>query len=165
VEHTYISALLLSAALGAGCGGSDAQFDAQAFAGAWRGRWVDDAGGRGGVDLTVADEGDALGLACDILRPNLPGLYPDTERVDAAILGDRAVISDHDSKVFGQVSGTIDADGRVAIDCEDVFGPVHSLHALGTWSADTLNVEVDVTYDGSLRTSRAYVELQRRRRD
>ena len=165
VKRTPISSLLLAAAIGAGCGDNDAQFDAQALTGTWRGRWTDDAGRRGGVDLAVTSSDDSLHLACDILGVHLPGLRLDTERVDAVIRGSKAVIADHGSDAFGQVNGSIEADGRVAIDCDEVIGPVQSLRALGTWETGTLTLEVDVTYDSSLRTSRAYVEMQRRGRD
>ena len=165
MKRTLISSLLLAAAIGAGCGDRGARFDAQAFTGTWRGRWTDDAGRRGGVDLAVTSSDDSLHLACDVHGMHLPGLRLDTERVDAVIRGSEAVIVDHDSDAFGQVNGSIDVDGRVAVDCVEVLGPVHSLRALGTWEAGVLTLEVDVTYDSSLRTSRAYVEMQRRGRD
>lgn len=126
---------------------------------------MDEAGHRGGIDLVVTKDGDTLHLACGVTGRHLPGLRPETEQVEAVIRGRRASIADHYSEVFGQVSGTIDADGRVSFDCEGMVGPVHSLSAFGTWHADTLTAEIDVAYDSSLRNSRAYVELRRRGRD
>ena len=148
-------------ALAAACGGELRPFDARVFAGTWRGPWTDDAGQRGRVALTVTDEGDALQLACDVLGPSLPA----TERVAAKIRGGEAVIEDHRSPTFGTVRGAVTADGRLAISCAGVAGPVESLHALGSWTDQDLIVEVDVTYDGSLRTNHAHVELRRSGRD
>ncbi|MEC8652502.1 MAG: hypothetical protein VXY92_08050 [Planctomycetota bacterium] len=158
-------ALLVFTALAAACGGELRPFDARVFAGTWRGPWTDDAGQRGRVALTVTDEGDALQLACDVLGPSLPGTLPATERVAAKIRDGEAVIEDHRSRTFGSVRGVVTADGRLAITCEGVAGPVESLRGLGSWTGQDLIVEVDVTYDGSLRTSHARVELRRGGRD
>ncbi|MEC8252848.1 MAG: hypothetical protein VX044_06510 [Planctomycetota bacterium] len=158
-------ALLVSTALAAACGSEARPFDARVFVGTWRGLWTDDMGRSGRVVLTVTDEGDALQLACDVLGPSLPGIFPATEHVVAKIRGGEAVIEEHRSRTFGAVRGAVAADGRLAIMCDGVAGPAGSLHAMGTWTGQCLIVEVDVTYDGSLRTNQAHVELRRRGRD
>ena len=161
MRRLHIAALCVPAALAAACGGADSAFDAQVFAGTWRGTWTDDAGRRGRVTLSVTDRGDSLQLACDVLGVHPLGTRPATERVVAEIRSREAVIQGHRSRTFGTVQGSLDADGALELEAAGVSGPVQSLYALGTWTGRELVVQVDVTYDDSLRTNRARVALRR----
>lgn len=156
--------LLVSFAALVGCS-AETTFDPTPFVGAWRGRWVDDAGRRGGVEVRVHEERGKLYLACDVLGGAIPGMRADTEHVEAQIDGDAARIEGHSSAVFGDVSGALQADGDLTLDCRDVRGAVEDLHAQGAWTADAVSLEVDVTFDSSLRATHAVVELERAPRD
>ena len=156
--------LLVSYAALVGCS-AETTFDPTPFVGTWRGRWVDDAGRRGGVEVRVREERGALHLACDVLGGAFPGMRAETEHIEAQIDGDAARIEGHRSPVFGDVSGVLQADGDLTLDCRDVRGAVEDLHAQGAWTEGAVSLEVDVTFDSSLRATHAVVELERAPRD
>ena len=158
MRHATILLLLATV----GCGDGAPTFVAERFPGTWSGRWRDEGGRRGGLTLQVELIDGRLQFACDLLGPTLPGLTPPTERFSAAVGAHRATIEGHASQTFGTLSGTLAADGALVIDCADVRGPIDDLHAEGTWSADAIALEVDVSYDDRRRKSLATVELTRR---
>ena len=156
--------LLASVAALVGCD-AERTFDPTPFVGTWRGRWIDDAGRRGSVELRVREERGAMHLACDVLGGAIPGVRIDTEHIEAQIDGDAARVEGHRSPVFGDVTGVLQAGGDLALDCRGVRGAVDDLHAQGAWTEDAVSLEVDVTFDSGLRTTRAVVELERALRD
>lgn len=162
--HRMPSAALLFVALFTSACGEDIAptFEPQEFVGTWRGRWRDQNGRRGGLEMSVVDAGEQLEFACDLGGGALPGLAPPTERFTADIGPHQATIDEHRSLIFGRISGTLDAGGYLIIDCKGVSGPAKNLHAEGTWADGEIALEVDLTYDGSLRTSRATVEMKRK---
>ena len=163
MHRTFRAGLLFAILSVSACGGGGPPtFDPQAFAGKWSGGWRDDGGRRGGLELNVVDHGDRLEFVCDLMGGGLPGLTPPVERFTAGIEPHRAIIADQTSRTFGAISGSLDADGYLIIDCEGVLGPAKDLHAEGTWTDDSISLEVELTYDGSMRQSGATVEMKRR---
>ncbi|MFN3243404.1 MAG: hypothetical protein ACE37K_18015 [Planctomycetota bacterium] len=155
-------ASLLAFCILTACGADAAPtFDPLPFVGTWRGRWKDDTGRRGGLEMRVVDNGTELEFECDLLGGALPGVTVPTERFVAEVGAHQATLRGHDSFVFGEITGHLLADGTLVIDCDGVRGNVSRLHAEGSWSGDKVELLVDVSYDGSLRTSVAEVSLAR----
>lgn len=140
----------------------EATFDPAPFIGSWRGRWTDDAGQRGLLTVEVSARGDELTFTCEVGGVARFARGAGRERVVARVQGGSARFAEHESASFGRVRGVLDADGGMVVECEDVRGPIDSLYAHGSWVQDELVLEVDVSYDGSLRAGLAVVELARR---
>ncbi|MEZ5962685.1 MAG: hypothetical protein R3F56_02450 [Planctomycetota bacterium] len=147
----------------AGNGGGGGSFVATPFLGTWVGTWTNLALNTSGPATLVVDlVGNTLVARIDLDGDVFGAGDPPEQTFVAQIGASAAVLSPQNSTFFGQVAGRLEADGSVIAVVDDVPpGLVRQIDIIGTWLANSLDLDATLTYPAgsSPETARAAVRF------
>jgi hypothetical protein len=140
---------VLAACSGGGGGGGATTFDAQTYVGTWTGTWTNTTfSSTGAVTITVAENGGAYSLQFDMDGNVFGGSNPAPESLSATITPQSASLVSFQSSVYGNLTGTLAANGALTASGTSIPGSVDTFALTGTWTATGITANVTIAFDG-----------------
>jgi hypothetical protein len=134
---------------GGGGGGGSTQFNAQTYVGTWTGTWTNTTfSSTGAVAITVAESGGTYTLQFDMDGNVFGGSNPAPETLSATITPQNASLVGFTSNVYGNLTGTLAANGALNASGTAIPGQVDTFTLTGNWTATNITANVTITFDG-----------------
>ncbi len=133
---------------GGGGGGGSTTFDAATYVGTWTGTWTNTTfSSTGGVTITVAENGGAYTIQFDMDGNVFGGANPAPESLSATITPQNASLVAFSSNVYGNLTGTLAANGALTASGTAIPGQVDTFTLTGTWTATGISANVTINFD------------------
>ncbi|MBI5852595.1 MAG: hypothetical protein HZB39_16400 [Planctomycetes bacterium] len=123
-------------------------FDPTAFLGTWAGTWTNTTfSSTGAANVVVAQNGSDLTFTVDLDGNVFGGANPAAEVFTAIFDTSRVSLGATTSAVYGDLTGTLNANGSYTISGTNINGSVASFTMTGNWTGTQINANVAITFD------------------